>query len=97
MDVPDNVSITDINVGVSVTHAFISDLSVTVMSPAGTTVILVLTNECGEANINTVFDDEGADKLYIQQNMASVDNLDNLQNPGKDMTKTDTSGEDNNE
>ena len=45
------------------------------------------------------FDDEGADKLYIQQNMASVDNLDDLQNPdkGKDMTKTDTSGEDNNE
>lgn len=47
------------------------------------------------------FDDEGADKLYIQQNMASVDNLDNLQNPdkdkGRDMTKTDTSGEDNNE
>jgi HK97 family phage portal protein len=45
------------------------------------------------------FDDEGADKLYIQQNMASVDNLDNLQNPDKekDMTKTDTSGEDNNE
>jgi len=41
------------------------------------------------------FDDKGADKLYIQQNMASVDNLDNLQNP--DKTVTDTSGEDNNE
>ena len=45
------------------------------------------------------FMDDGADKLYIQQNMASVDNLEDLQNPdkGKDTTKTDTSGDDNNE
>ncbi|MBI3267673.1 MAG: discoidin domain-containing protein [Planctomycetes bacterium] len=40
LDVPDDIAIQDVNVGVQITHAAIGDLTVIVKSPAGNTVIL---------------------------------------------------------
>ncbi len=54
-----NVSISDINVTVQITHSWISDLTVTLISPTGTQIPLVV-QQCGNNNsINAIFDDAG--------------------------------------
>jgi subtilisin-like proprotein convertase family protein len=54
----DDLSVADINVNLELDHTFLSDLLVTLTSPAGTTVVL-FGNSCDEEdNVNAVFDDE---------------------------------------
>lgn len=58
----DNVTIADLNVVVNITHTWINDLTVTLISPAGTQVQLVAA-PCISAEINNIvatFDDEGS-------------------------------------
>ena len=56
----DDRIITDINVSLDITHTFLSDLVVNLISPAGTKVTLI-SNSCGESrNLNAIFDDAGA-------------------------------------
>jgi subtilisin-like proprotein convertase family protein len=57
--VTDNVAISDLNVNLNLTHEYISDLNITLTSPAATTITIILTNFCGGANINATFDDAG--------------------------------------
>lgn len=53
--------ISDVNVSINITHTYVSDFTVTLISPAGTQV-QILVNPCDdESNINAVFDDSGAD------------------------------------
>ncbi|AWX44909.1 hypothetical protein HME9304_01914 [Flagellimonas maritima] len=56
----EDLSITDINVNLELTHTFLQDLIITLISPSGTRVTLV-SGACGDLdNINAVFDDDGA-------------------------------------
>ncbi|WP_336067934.1 reprolysin-like metallopeptidase [Mesoflavibacter sp. CH_XMU1404-2] len=62
--VTDVSSITDINVTINVTHTYASDLTISLISPAGTEVILSLENGgSGENYTNTVFDDDAANPI----------------------------------
>lgn len=63
VNVPDNVTITDFNVNVNITHPKINDLYIGVVKPGSSVVDLVIYQQgCGTtfANMNTTFDDEGA-------------------------------------
>ena len=54
----EDLPIADINVNLKLDHSFLSDIVVTLTSPAGTTVILV-GNSCDDmANIDATFDDD---------------------------------------
>ena len=56
----ENVVIGDINVTVSLTHTWLADLTISLISPSGTEVVL-MNGACGEGdNINVIFDDSGA-------------------------------------
>ncbi|MEO9510876.1 MAG: reprolysin-like metallopeptidase [Flavobacteriaceae bacterium] len=55
----EDLPISDINVDFELTHTYLSDLVVTLISPSGTRVTL-MSNTCGELNnVNAVFDDDG--------------------------------------
>ncbi|WP_435413638.1 S8 family serine peptidase [Psychroserpens mesophilus] len=56
----DNVLIGDINVTVALTHTWLADLTISLISPSGTEVVL-MNGACGDSNnINAIFDDSGA-------------------------------------
>jgi len=59
INVAENKSITDLNVTVNITHPWIGDLTLILISPSGTSVILVATRtDEGDNYINTVFDSD---------------------------------------
>ncbi|RZJ71772.1 reprolysin-like metallopeptidase [Flavobacterium sp.] len=54
------VTISDVNVSVNITHTYVGDLTLTLISPTGVQVPLAV-GQCGEGqNINVTFDDSGA-------------------------------------
>ncbi|MGB5437438.1 MAG: reprolysin-like metallopeptidase, partial [Maribacter sp.] len=54
----DDIALADINVHIELDHTYLADLVVKLISPAGTTVVL-LSNSCGDLqNINATFDDD---------------------------------------
>ncbi len=54
----DDMALADINVHVELDHAYLSDLVVKLISPAGTSVVL-LSNSCGDLkNVDATFDDD---------------------------------------
>lgn len=62
VNVPDNVTITDFNATVNITHPRINDLYIGLVKPGSSAVDLVIYQQgCGTtfANMNTTFDDEG--------------------------------------
>ncbi len=57
----EDLTLADINVSVDVDHSFLSDLVVSLISPAGTTVVL-LSSSCGDLkNVDATFDDDAVD------------------------------------
>lgn len=53
----EDLKVSDINVNLDVDHTFLSDLVVSLISPSGTTVVL-LSSSCGDLqNVNATFDD----------------------------------------
>jgi len=59
LNVAANLSITSVTVGVSLDHSYMADLLITLISPAGTRVVL-LDASCGARNdLDAVFSDEG--------------------------------------
>ena len=59
INVPDNVSIQDININVNITHTYVQDLKISVISPSGTEKLLWNRNCGSEDNLNITFDDAG--------------------------------------
>ncbi|AWI25348.1 zinc-dependent metalloprotease [Flavobacterium pallidum] len=63
MNISDNVSIRDLDLTVDITHSWISDLRVSLVSPGGT-VLTLIANQCnvnpGVPNMNVTFDDLGS-------------------------------------
>ncbi len=58
ISVSNDLSISDVNVILDMDHSFLSDLEVSLSSPAGTRIILIA-NSCGDLqNIDVVFDDD---------------------------------------
>jgi subtilisin-like proprotein convertase family protein len=60
--VPDNITLSDVNVNLNITHTWVNDMTITLISPAGTQVQLVA-NPCTSAslqNIQATFDDAGS-------------------------------------
>src|SRR5690606_25571287 len=56
----DSAVITDINIGVNITHSYIGDLILAVLSPDGTEIRLMNPDDCGsEDNLIVKFDDDG--------------------------------------
>lgn len=56
----EDLILADLNVNLEIDHFFLSDLTVKLISPAGTSVFLI-SNQCGEAdNLNATFDDSGS-------------------------------------
>jgi subtilisin-like proprotein convertase family protein len=57
--IPNNSTISDINIGVNITHTYIGDLAIAVLSPNNTELLLKSSNDCGsESNIIGRFDNE---------------------------------------
>ncbi|MBP6374382.1 MAG: proprotein convertase P-domain-containing protein [Flavobacterium sp.] len=59
--VTENLTLTDVNVSVNITHSWVNDLTLTLISPAGTAVQLVARpcNNVRLNDINATFDDAG--------------------------------------
>lgn len=55
-----NVTISDINVSVQITHTWVSDLIITLISPSGTQIQLVNQKCSSSDNITAIFDDSGS-------------------------------------
>ena len=54
----DDIAVADVNVNIELDHTYLADLVVKLISPSGTTVIL-LSSSCGDLqNINATFDDD---------------------------------------
>ncbi len=60
LSVADSVIITDVNIGVTITHAWIGDIALSITDPANKTVNLITSSFCEPQNMNTIFDDSGA-------------------------------------
>ncbi len=64
--IDENRYITDVNVGVQITHNYVRDLKIMLIAPNGREIVL-WNNNCGsEDNLNVIFDDEG-DSLDCNQ------------------------------
>jgi len=60
INIPNASIISDINIGVNITHTYIGDLSIALLGPSSTEIVLKTSNDCDdEENIIGVFDDEG--------------------------------------
>src|SRR4030042_4161910 len=62
IDVPDHLTIFDLDIGINLTHSSVFDLQIFLISPSGTSVCLNMYDLedyfNGEDNIKTIFDDE---------------------------------------
>ena len=61
--VSSNVAITDVNLGVELSHSFRTELRITLTSPAGTTVAIMTNTGNIAANLNDLFDDSAASAI----------------------------------
>jgi len=59
LNVTNNVVISDVNVGVNLTHNFIGDMSIKLTDPANKTIQLINSSTCATQNMDVVFDDSG--------------------------------------
>lgn len=57
--VPDDLPITDINITLDITHEFISNLRITLVSPTGTEVVLFAFDCNDSENLQVTYDDDG--------------------------------------
>ena len=58
INIPDSNTITDVNIGVDLTHSYIGDLALKVLSPNNTETLLKNLNDCSaENNIQGIFND----------------------------------------
>ncbi len=59
INIPDSSIISDINIGVNITHSYIGDLAIALLSPNNTEVLLKSSSDCQEEdNIIGTFDDD---------------------------------------
>lgn len=60
INISNSFIVSDVNVSLNITHTYINDLVISVISPSGTEIIL-FNRECsGENDFNVIYDDEGS-------------------------------------
>lgn len=60
INIPSGGTLSDVNLGVNITHTYVSDLTITLTGPTGASAI-VFNRGCGSSqNINATFDDSGS-------------------------------------
>lgn len=59
VDIPSGGTISDVNVTMNVTHSYVSDLTISLISPSGTEIQLLSGSCTTRNNINATFDDSG--------------------------------------
>ena len=74
---PADAKIADINLGLNITHDYIDQLTIKLISPAGTVVTLFQGGSCGnfKKDINCTFDDEGVTFFCNGANTAITGNV----------------------
>ncbi|MFC7774550.1 zinc-dependent metalloprotease [Flavobacterium sp. GCM10027622] len=60
VNVPTTAPISDVNLGVNLTHTYISDITLAMLSPQGTQLTLFSGSCTSNDNINATFDDQGS-------------------------------------
>ncbi len=73
ISINDSFEISDINLTVDISHTYIQDLQIKLISPQGTEVLVWNRNCSGQDNINVTFDDEAANNI----------NCDNMNSGGR--------------
>ncbi len=59
INIPDSSTITDINIGLNISHTYIGDLGINLESPEGTELVLKTSRDCdSEQNLIVTFDDQ---------------------------------------
>ncbi|MGC6431772.1 MAG: reprolysin-like metallopeptidase [Jejuia sp.] len=67
INISDSSTITDVNVGLNISHTYIGDLGIALESPEGTTVSLKTSRDCdSEQNFVITFDDEAVQLNCLQ-------------------------------
>jgi len=80
LDVPDNFILTDVNVSLDITHSWVHDVTITLISPNGTSVKLV-EKPCTNSNLQNIladFNDDGT-TLVCETNPALTGTIKPLQ------------------
>lgn len=63
INVPNNVTISNVNIGVNITHQWIGDIKISIKSPANKTVQLIASSSCSPSNMSVIFNDDGNSAL----------------------------------
>jgi len=63
INVPNNVTISDVNIGVNITHMWIGDIKLSIKSPANKTVQLIASSFCAPQDMSVIFDDNGTNAV----------------------------------
>lgn len=74
INISDATTVSNVNIGVDITHTYIGDLAIAILSPNNTNVLLKSSRDCdSEENILGIFDDEAItyNCLNASANMAS--------------------------
>ena len=61
--IPENVTISDVNISVDIEHTWLGDLLITLLSPAGTELKLIDRDCSSFENLEVTFDDSGTTKI----------------------------------
>ena len=74
LNIPDNVTITDVNVTINVQHVWAGDVELKLTSPNGTNVILLANSKCddGTADIGVTYDDQAAGPVVCSTSAPAV-------------------------
>jgi subtilisin-like proprotein convertase family protein len=72
INIPEDVSISDINVTVNITHPFIGDVVVDLVSPVGTTVTLIASKCTNNDDMAATFDDLGEATIICSSGSPSI-------------------------
>jgi len=63
LNVSTNATISDINIGVNISHQWIGDIKLNVTSPLNKTVQLIASSSCSPPNMSVIFDDNGTNAV----------------------------------
>lgn len=63
INIPTSFSVSDVNVSIDITHTYIQDLVITLISPTGTEVVLFDRECAAEDDINVIYDDQASDRI----------------------------------
>lgn len=71
INVPNDVIISKVNVSVNITHSWIQDLDITLISPNGTSILLFSNNCTDEKGLDVTFDDDASSSIICGATIVS--------------------------